>query len=257
MRNWTTSEEFLLEIPEPTKTATYSPIPHRIFIGELQEQLDKKGLQICDKKYMVNGKGNMMTGEYGICPVGGEDEGAIMSIGFQNSYNKTKKAGLYSGLLELVCKNGMYTRRQGGVYQRKHTGTALEDLRVQMIATIDNTQDGFGGLLEERRNMKEMELSKQVIATLVGDMYLNEHIINSTQLGIIKDEMMYSQVFKERTAYSMYNWCTEALKNNHPGNYIKSHLKLHTYISNKLNLSSTRLNLYGRLETAELEVVEA
>src|SRR3954467_13317753 len=80
--NWTNNEEFLLEIPEPSKTHSYSPIPHSMFIQELQEQLDKKELQVCDKKYMVNRDGNIMTGEYGICGKGEScDEEAIMSIG--------------------------------------------------------------------------------------------------------------------------------------------------------------------------------
>lgn len=252
MKSWTSNEEFLLEIPLPTKTATYSPIPHQVFIGEVQEYLDKQDLQICDKKYLINGKGTMMTGEYGICHKGEGDAESIMSIGFQNSYNKTKKAGLYSGMLVLVCKNGMYTRKQGGVYQRKHTGSALTDLREQIEVTVRNTQEGFQGLVEEREAMKTRELTRRTIATLVGDMWLNEHILNTTQLNIIKDEMLYSKDFKEKTAWSMYNWCTESLKNTHPGNYISSHLKVHTYINNKLQLSDQRINLYGKLEHADL-----
>jgi hypothetical protein len=250
MRNWTENENFLLEIPLPEVTRTYSPIPHGIFINEVQELLDKEGLKVCDKKYLVNSKGTMMTGEYGICHQEEGDKEAIMSIGFQNSYNKTKKAGLYSGMLVLVCKNGMYTTKQGATYQRKHTGTALEDLRTQIVTTIQNAQDGFAGLLSEREAMKERQLSRQTIATLIGDMWLNEHILNTTQLNIIKDQMMYSEVFKEKTAWSMYNWVTEGLKDTHPGNYINSHLKAHTYISNKLQLSTERKNLYGVLEPA-------
>jgi len=256
MNRWTDNEQFLLDIEKPQRTASYTPIEHSVFITEIQEHLDKQNLTICDKKYSTNGKGTVLTGEYGICTIDNTDEEAIMSIGFQNSYNKTMKAGLYSGLLVLVCKNGMYTRKQGGVYHRKHTGTALQDLRAQIVTTIENTQSGFHALIAEREAMKQRELSKQTIATLVGDMYLNEGIINSTQLQIIKHEMQYSEVFKERTAWNMYNWVTESLKASHPSNYIKSHLKAHTYISNKLQLSDYRVNLYGTMESNELEVVE-
>lgn len=253
---WSDNEQFLLDIEKPQITRSYAPIEHRVFITEIQEQLDKQGLKICDKKYSTNGKGTVLTGEYGICHVDNTDEEAIMSIGFQNSYNKTMKAGLYSGMLVLVCKNGMYTRKQGGVYQRKHTGTALQDLRAQIVTTIENTQNGFQALVEEREAMKVMNLSKQTIATLVGDMYLNEGIINSTQLQIIKREMQYSEVFKGNTAWNMFNWVTESIKISHPANYIKAHLKAHTYISNKLKLSDKRVNLYGVMESSQLIVAE-
>lgn len=120
-----------------------------------------------------------------------------------------------------------------------------------MVKVIEGAENGYLTLLEERENMKRKELSKQTIATLIGDMYINEALINTTQLEIIKREMKYNEHFSDRTAFSFLQWNTEALKSSHAGSYIKNHLKIYTYITNKLNLSATRKNVYGTLQESQ------
>lgn len=251
MKAWTDKEEFLQSIELPTYEGKYSVIPHNVFIEELQEQLDKKGMQIGSKKYLTGNKGQILTGEYGIIS-NIEDESQI-AIGFHNSYNKQMKAGIYGGLLMLVCSNGAYSYGQN-MYKRKHTGNALQELRQQMVNVIEEAEGSYVQLVAEKEAMKEKELSRQTIASLIGDMWLNEQLVNTTQIEIIRKEMLYNEHFHEKTAWSLYNWCTESIKQAHPANYIKQHLKLHTYISNKLQLSDMRKNVYGVLNE---ELVEA
>lgn len=254
MKNWTDKEEEIMNVELPTQyNSSYSPIPHSVFIEELKEQLDKQGMVIESKKYLTANKGLIMTGEYGIKTT--LDDSTQIAVGFHNSYNKQMKAGIYGGMLELWCSNGAYSSNQVS-YVRKHTGTALADVREQMIKVIEGAENGYITLLEEREAMKRKELSKQTIATLIGDMYINEALINTTQLEIIKREMKYNEHFSDRTAFSFLNWTTEALKSSHASNYIKNHLQIYTYITNKLNLSATRKNVYGTLqETQELQLV--
>jgi len=245
MKQWTDNEQFLQSIDLPTYEGRYAVIPHNVFIEELQEQLDKKNMVIGSKKYLSASNGHILTGEYGI--ISNVEEESQIAIGFHNSYNKTMKAGIYGGMLMLVCSNGAYSHGQN-MYKRKHTGNALQELRQQMVNVIEEAETSYVQLVAEKEAMKQRELSKQTIAALVGDMYMNEKLINSTQLEIIRREMWYSEVFSEKTAWSLYNWSTEAIKESYAGNYIKNHLKLHTYISNKLNLSDVRKNVYGKLE---------
>lgn len=247
MKNWQEKEDFIREIELPTYAGRYAVIPHNVFILELQEQLDKKNLVIDSKKYLTGNRGQILTGEYGL--ISNIETESQISIGFHNSYNKTMKAGIYGGMLMLVCSNGMYSFGQN-MYKRKHTGNALQELRQQMITVIEEAETSYVQLVAEKEAMKQRELSKQTIASLVGDMYMNESLITTTQLEIIRKQMYYSQDFKEKTAWSLYNWATESLKQSHAGNYIKNHLKLHTYISNKLKLSEVRKNVYGVLQEA-------
>jgi hypothetical protein len=250
MKNWSRSEEFLLGIDKPEATDTYSPIAHEIFVAELQELLYKKGMEVVSKKYLVDSKGQTMAGEYMIN--NHIDNEMTISIGFQNSYNKTVKAGINCGALVLVCKNGMY-RSEGSSYHRKHTGCALEDIRRNIDLVVSESEEQLIRLIAKREQMKLMELSNARIAALIGDMYLNEGLINTSHLEIIKREMSSSKDFKERTVWSLYNWTTEAFKDAHPTTYLKKHLMLHTYICDKLGLTEGR-SLYGMLEDGMLTI---
>ena len=242
MKDWTVKEDFLREVELPMYEGKYAVIPHNVFIGELQEQLDKKNMVIGSKKYLTGNNGAILTGEYGI--ISNIEEESQIAIGFHNSYNKKMKAGVYGGMLMLVCSNGAYSFGQN-MYKRKHTGNALQELRHQMINVIEEAESSYVQLVAEKEAMKQRELTKQTIAALVGDMWLNEQLLNTTQIEIIRKQMLYSEAFHEKTAWSLYNWCTEAIKEAHPSNYIKQHLKLNTYISNKLQLSAVRKNVYG------------
>lgn len=250
MTNWISSEESLKAIPLPQVTRTYCPIPHNVFIEELQEQLDKKNLQIISKKYLTNKNGLMLTGEYGLAAP--DDMEVSMLLGFHNSYNKVLPAGLFAGLMVLVCQNGCYGLQKSQSYNKKHCTGSLDKLRTQIKIIIDQLPEIFAILIQEKEAMKQIHLSLQTIAQLVGDMYLNENIITDTQLSIIRHEKQWSKNFPGQSAWSLYNWITESLKNSNPKDYMNTHLKVHTYISNKLQLTNERRNLYGILETVQL-----
>ena len=59
MNKWTTNKDFLREIPVPEKTKSYSPVPHSIFIDELQENIAKAGYVITHENYLPASKGEI------------------------------------------------------------------------------------------------------------------------------------------------------------------------------------------------------
>lgn len=242
MKNWQDKEDFLLDIEIPVKTKSYSPVPHAKFVNDLNEKIYKAGYEVVHKRYMADGKGQTLTGELA---VKGADSEITSSIGFQNSYNKKVKAGVWSGAMVLVCKNGMYTV-DGTSYKRKHTGDVLDTLDEHMDICIDNLEETFEKLRKQKEELKTRELSRETISRLLGDMYINESLITNTQLNIIKNESFYSTDFKELNGWSFLNWITEAFKQNtHPIDYMRNHLKVNSYISDKLGLENAR-GLYGK-----------
>jgi len=236
---WTKTEDFLDSIEIPEYSNRYAPIKHNVFINEIKEGLDKQGLIITDKKYLIAQKGKIMCGEY-MMDGGIKDMDMKVAISFQNSYNRQLSASCRSGALILLCSNGMYGL-SGNTYKRKHLGTnALSDVKINITSSIINAKESFEKLVQDKEELKTREIDKKIVAQLLGDMYINEAIITSEQLNIIKHEIDFSKDFKEMNAWSMYNWCTEGLKHSHPSNYMKSHLQTHAYLSDKFELTNAR-----------------
>ena len=253
MKNWTNTKEFLNSIPAPCETDSYCPIAHSVFLNELQEEIARKGYIITEERYLSASNGQIITGNLAI-----KSDGTVLTpmINFTNSYNKMRSASVRASGMVLICKNGMMGATSAGSFVRKHTGNALEEMRAKIIQVVDSLEEEFLRLSKNIEEMKKIELDKTVIATLVGDMFINENLITSTQLGILSRELKYSENFKDGSLWSFYNNSTQSFKENHPLLYDKQMIKFHTYISDKFELTGHR-GLYGKaLEVVPVNVIE-
>jgi hypothetical protein len=232
MKNWKTTRQAILDAPLPNYGGKYAVIPHKVLIEEIHDELTNKGYIIEEERYLTTGDCKLMSGVFRIK---NDDTELAPSISFTNSYNKQKRAEVRVGALVLVCKNGMIGTV--GQYSRKHIGNALEDFRVHMKSAVGNLESEFTRLKTNKKEMKNTIVDKTVIANLIGDMLINEELITSVQLGIIRQQLGKSHNFKGNTLWDFYNNCTESFKNSHPSYYSTQHIKFHTYVCDKFQLT--------------------
>ena len=247
MKNWELTRSNILAAQVPANTDTYTAIPHRVFLEELQEQVQLKGYNVHSERFLATKEYQVLTGSFSLNKMGSDyPMGDVMkpTIYFVNSYNKTRKANVHGGAMVLVCKNGMMRPSSTAAYTRKHTGTALQDFREHMNLVIDQLEEEYDKLERNAKQMQAIGLDKKVIAQLVGDMIINEELITATQLSILTREIKMSVNFKDDTLWSFYNHCTEAFKDTHPLFYDKQHIKFHSYILDKFSLEGAS-GLYG------------
>jgi hypothetical protein len=237
MKNWQNTTDFLREIPLPTQTHTYKPVSHAVFIDEIKEELYKRGHSVKTERYLTANNGLIMTGNFTIENPDGEINPAIF---FTNSYNKMRKAELTNGVIVLVCSNGMISMDVTNKFSKKHSGTVLEDLRNNIVLSVESIDEEFEKLRKNAEEMKQIQLSDNQIASIIGDMYINESMISETQLSILKKEVKTSTNFKDNTVWDLYNNTTEAFKASHPMHFDKQHLKLHAYMSDIFSLTGAR-----------------
>jgi hypothetical protein len=237
MKNWQNTTDFLREIPLPTQTRTYKPVSHAVFIDEIKEELYKRGHSVKTERYLTANNGLIMTGNFTIENPDGEINPAIF---FTNSYNKMRKAELTNGVIVLVCSNGMISMDVTNKFSKKHSGTVLEDLRNNIVLSVESIDEEFEKLRKNAEEMKQIQLSDNQIASIIGDMYINESMISETQLSILKKEVKTSTNFKDNTVWDLYNNTTEAFKASHPMHFDKQHLKLHAYVSDVFSLTGSR-----------------
>ena len=136
-----------------------------------------------------------------------------VALGFRNSYNKTLSIGIVGGLCVLVCDNLMLT---GEVKRtRRHTGsgvwqTALNNMEFVARSLAADQTVGFIGFVEE---MKSIQLSDREAFQFLG-LARGEKVLRSTQETNAFKEWgkPRHQCWEDRTAWSLYNACTEALK---------------------------------------------
>ena len=219
--------EDLERIEYPVKTDTYVPILHKDLVELVLEQSDKQGFRVRNTDYQIAKHGNIMRGIFAFI---GEDPEMDMQVGILNSYDKSKTVTVGLGSQVFICQNGMVSADY--TMKRKHTGSVKEDINYLIAENLKKLHDEYERNIEVREALRDIEVSKSLYAELVGRMFLQEDIITSTQLNIIKREFEHSELFPEPTAWSMYNHANHALKSGHPADYINQHVNLHDFMIN-------------------------
>jgi len=92
----------LAQIPVPQATRTHRPVPHHQIVEALVETLSFRQIGVVNEKYAVSADGMKMSG---VLDLETQMQCCRLSVGVQNSHDKTLRLGLCCGLRVFVCWN--------------------------------------------------------------------------------------------------------------------------------------------------------
>lgn len=233
------SKASILSTPVPKSTNTYKAVSHGQIIDLISENLDKQGLRIINEQYAANMGNQIITGHFqlGI----DTDPDLFFEIAFQNSYNKMKRAVVVAGSKVRICSNGHILGDSSlGLFRKKHSGSVDVDIVSFIPEMIKSSQDRFELLSLQKKQMREIEISKAVRNELIGQLYLDEGIISDTQMSIIKKQVAnpaFDYGTDGNTVWDVYNHITYGLKNTHPSDWLDNHQVLNRVIESQFELA--------------------
>jgi hypothetical protein len=226
------TREELYRVRVPQETSTYKPISNKVLIDSVREIAHGFGHTITNELYRTN---NAMTQMTGLLTIPTDDKEQGMSIGLLNSYDKSKKVGIGAGSVVFLCLNGVFNAEFKEV--RKHQGSIQDDLEDIIKGQLMEMENRHNKLIKFREDIKKLFVSRQDVAHLLGEMYLND-IVRVTQLSKIKEGMIKDTkgIFGEQVSlWRVYNWVTESLKSEHPSSLFDAHVDFHKFIEQKFN----------------------
>lgn len=222
-------EELVRRIPIPTKTSTYTPIPHGKLIDIIHQSMSRNNLVVKNSKFWMDKSRNKLIGQYGFNMGDSEIGGQIV---FRNSYDKSMSCAIAVGAMVFCCSNGMISGEM--TLKRRHTSSADEDVFLFADTSISTYAEVHRQLYEQVLQMKQIILNRQMVSEIIGRMYVLDKVINISQLNTVIKEMDHSTNFKMignlTTLWNVYNWVTESFKKSHPNNYIPDHINLHNFM---------------------------
>jgi hypothetical protein len=213
----------------PTHGGRYAVVPHGDVIDNVKAELTAAGFSIKNHYYKLSNEGNVAQGVYHLDY--GNDPDMGMMFAWSNSYNKTMRFKCGIGAHVFVCMNGVL-RGDMGSYSRKHSGTALQDVVMQIKNQVHAARKHYDRLLQDKATLKNVILTPREKGRILGELFAQDEILTLTQVGIVKREMdKPSHTYNCHTdsAWAMYNHITFALKESHPSTYMNDHEKLHDY----------------------------
>lgn len=226
----------LRDTPLPVYDSSYAVIPHTQIIDEIKTRLANHGLHISNELYTGNIGNQIITGKFDIQRQDDPDLGVMMVFG--NSYNKMRKFKVSIGGRVFVCDNGMIMGDMNN-FSRKHTGNALEEALQAIEEQIQQAEEHFQILCNQKNQLKEITISKKLQAELSGRLFMEEEIITLSQLSVIKQELeepSFDYGVHQESGWNFYNAITHSLKKSHPVRWIEDHEKVHDFFVNELEL---------------------
>jgi len=228
------ARNIMLSAPIPKETKTYKPVSHQELIDLTLESIYQSGYTLEKQTYSTAREGNVANGRYTISNVG--DSEMKLQIGWQNSYDRSLALKFALGTSIIICSNGM-VKGDHGAFRKKHQGDIQTFTPAAISEYIKGGGDAFEDLQKDRDMLKQYEATDKIQAEVIGSLFLQEEIISSSQLNIIKKELKtpthnYSA---EGSMWELYNNVTFAMKQSHPSDWMQDHIDVHNFFINHTN----------------------
>lgn len=231
-------EDFLRNIPIPTQERIYKPVSYGSILDTIDVVLDKANIPVSNRKFLAPKKGNQATIHYTLGIF--DDKEQAVQIVAQNSYDKSMSFKFCCSSEIFCCSNGLIIANSNNVFKKKHVGE-IQTLTPQKIYEfIYNTAEEFNTYISYRELLKNYDLSKSAVHSLVGKLFLEEQIVNTDQLNILKREIIspsYNYGTDGNSAWDFYNHVTASLRTSHPSNWVNNHITFDEFINKELNLN--------------------
>jgi len=233
--SYVTAKDILLQAELPEETRTYKPVTHQQLIELTLESIHQAGFSLEHEKYSSARNGQVANGRYTIKNV--SDNEMQLQIGWQNSYDKSMSLKFAIGTHIFICQNGCVSGDYGA-FKRKHMGEIQTFTPTAITEYIKQAGEVFTKMQSERDAMKNIEITKRTAAELIGRMIIEENIIESTQLNIIRRELDKPSFDygAPGSMWELYQHTTYALKESHPGIWMKNHINAHSFFVNETGL---------------------
>ena len=245
------TRQYLETYPLPNHGKSYTVISHKEVIDNTMNLLNQSGFTITKETYRCNMGANVAQGIYYVRPNStdtqvNEEAELGMMFSWTNSYDKSTRFQCAVGAYVKVCGNGMLAGEMMN-FRRKHTGSANYDVKMHMSDQIKNAEKYYKRLIGDKEYLKTLTIDCREASELVGRLFIDEDILDSQQVSMIKREMdkpSFDYGVDNNTAWAFYNHVTHALKKAHPRDWLTDQQTFHDFITTEL----INKNMFGNLE---------
>ncbi len=258
-----TTRNYLENAPLPNHGKSYTVISHKQVIDNTKQLLEDSGFIIQKELYRANMNANVAQGIYHILPINTTDPTILeekelgMMFAWTNSYDKSTRFQCAVGAYVAVCYNGMVAGDMMN-FKRKHTGSADYDINMQISNQIKNAEKYYKRIIKDRNAMRITILTLQEQAELAGRLYINEEILDATQMSCVKDELAkpsYDYQCDQENAWTFYNHVTHALKKAHPRDWLSDSQNFHDFMTAKV-LSKISITMSDSLDISNFDTIQ-
>lgn len=212
----------------PKETDTYKPMPNKYLIDSLTNRIQDEGFNINGRNFAMNRAGDSL---FAVLSVESEISGYSTMIGAVNSYDKSRAVGVATGARVHLCNNLSFSNFKK---LRRHTKNLFRDYDNILNQMVNSLKTDAVEVIEQNEELENIPLEDSAIPHLLGEMFYQEELINTTQLNLIKKNMKNGDyVFGKDNFFDFMMHCTEAMKKSHPRTIVQDHMAVENWVHQK------------------------
>lgn len=242
-----TTQEYLVNAALPEATETYTVIPHGSVIERTKTALQSKGFGIERELYRCNQGAQIAQGVYHL-KYGGDPDMSMM-FAWSNSYDKTMKFKCSIGGYVHTSLSAIIGHQTAAAWDRKHTGTADNEAFEMIDNQIEKAEEYFRDLVNDKEIMKQVPVTEQVRAELMGRLYFVHELLTSEQLSTVRNQFnkpSFTCSGMENSLWSMYNGIILSLQQAHPKTWMDQQRMIHWFLCDHFNIKSGALSFISQ-----------
>lgn len=207
------SRQEVFEVPVPSATNTYAPLPYESFITRIEKQLAVEGIKIVEEQLALAKEGQRLFGLLSVLlpSFTATDYGCV--VGLRTSYDRSFANGICIGAAVFVCDNLSF---KGEVtFERKHTPRMLRDLTWMISETVSMLPERFAAQSESFELYKQRELTDKDVHDL-AIRFWDAGAIGCLEIPRLikewRDPRLTAFAEAAKTAWRLFNAATEIIK---------------------------------------------
>jgi len=232
---WEATKSDLAAVPVPEPTESYYPVPYGRFIEEVEMHVPRFGLEIESSAFALAREGKQMFGVL-TCTNGHRAKDYALAIGLRSSYDRSLAVGATFGSRCFVCDNLAFSGEVS--LSRRHTVNVfrdLPDLIYKMLSQVSSMRERMDAEIAalKVRELLPVDAHHLMIEAIRAD------VLPASRLPKVIEawEEPRHEAFAFRTAWSLFNGFTEALKANAPRAQMEGSLRLSALFRRELGLN--------------------
>jgi hypothetical protein len=239
MTSKTQTETYLRSVALPEQTDSYTVISHGDIIDTVRDMLAANGFTIKEELYKAEANGNIALGFMQLENQTDPDMG--MTFNWANSYNKQVRFSCAIGGFIYDNSTPFVSGTSQGKWNRKHTGTALDETKDVIEAMIVSANDHFAEIIGMKEQFKSIKLSRKEYAKLSGLFFFDKMLISPEQVSVLRRE--YDKPLHDYSAkgtlWEYYKMLMLSVVDQSPKTWYKQQADISNYINILYSISKS------------------
>lgn len=210
-------------IPVPSPTASYTPVPHRHLMHSIMSAFTSQGFDIDKPSHQIHKRKHRFVSMFSVSGGGlPQDKALDWMVGVMNSYDMSRSVTLLFGARVFVCSNGAIVADHK--LKTRHTLNVWDRIPNLIAESVDVFGDTIAKAQQRNDKLREIRVNDRRVIDAFAVEVARRGLLPETKAVAYADEVhnpSFDYGVKENTLWNIHNAYTHTAKGMEAGDFAR------------------------------------